>query len=599
MWRKIWQNRGLWLRLLFCWAIGVALPRFDEAENYDIRFKLRGRQSASPEIVLVTFDQADWKAYHGASENWLRAIKEFAIPTDSFFWKSSTWDILLGQILKQNPRKIAVTFFFSQQLPTPDLQYVNLYSPKVLWAGQVDSEGRPVMPLMANGYGYNVAITDMRQDEDHVVRRFSGPVGPLPHMALAALDDASPEIHQRVVATFDNPQPINFRGLNVFPTISALDVLNGRIPNGFFAGKIVFIGNANLQSHQFQTPVGRLSRIELLAHVADNVLADRWVKRLPLWIYAIYILVVLIVAVSILNTYPQTVAFVFLLWVALGVSALSLYVFDSLYVWLPVISPLVTLLAVYVIMIGYQLTVKENQNWRLEQETKLLSELDQLRNNFVSLISHDLKTPIAKIQAICDRLLAGQVSDDVREGLSSLRRESMELHRYIQSILHLSRLESNSVQLRKEATDFNEVVENVVEQIRPLAADKRQELRLNLEPMFSIEVDGVMIQEVVLNLIENAVKYTPNDGRIEVETQEVDDKVIFTVRDSGPGIPPQDREHIFEKFFRGSMAQTKTKGTGLGLFLVKYFVELHGGEVFLESDIGKGTRVGFTLPLQA
>src|SRR5690606_25756335 len=141
-----------------------------------------------------------------------------------------------------------------------------------------------------------------------------------------------------------NPQPINFRGLNVFPTISALDVLNGRIPDGFFAGKIVFIGNANLQSHQFQTPVGRLSRIELLAHVADNVLADRWVKRLPLWIYAIYILVVLIVAVSILNTYPQTVAFVFLLWVALGVSALSLYVFDSLYVWLPVISPLVTLL---------------------------------------------------------------------------------------------------------------------------------------------------------------------------------------------------------------------------------------------------------------
>src|SRR6185312_9674751 len=97
---------------------------------------------------------------------------------------------------------------------------------------------------------------------------------------------------------------------------------------------------------------------------------------------------------------------------------------------------------------------------------------------------------------------------------------------------------------------------------------------------------------------ENAVKYTPTDGRIEVRTQEVDDRVIFTVKDNGPGIAPEDRAHIFEKFFRGKAQQTAIKGTGLGLFLVKYFVELHGGEVFLESDVGKGTRVGFALPLQ-
>jgi signal transduction histidine kinase len=160
-------------------------------------------------------------------------------------------------------------------------------------------------------------------------------------------------------------------------------------------------------------------------------------------------------------------------------------------------------------------------------------------------------------------------------------------------------MENNSVQIRKEATDLNEVVGKVVEQIKPLAQDKRQGLDVHLEPMFSIEVDTIMIQEVILNLIENAVKYTPNDGKIEVEIQEVDDKVIFAVRDNGPGIPKKDREHIFEKFFRGQAEQSAVKGTGLGLFLVKYFVELHGGEVFLESDLGKGTRVGFTLPLQA
>ena len=96
----------------------------------------------------------------------------------------------------------------------------------------------------------------------------------------------------------------------------------------------------------------------------------------------------------------------------------------------------------YVIFISYQLSEKENQTWRLQQEKQLLSELDQLRNNFVSLISHDLKTPIAKIQAICDRLLSGPVVAEVRESLGNLRKESVELHRYIQSILQISRLES-------------------------------------------------------------------------------------------------------------------------------------------------------------
>jgi signal transduction histidine kinase len=94
------------------------------------------------------------------------------------------------------------------------------------------------------------------------------------------------------------------------------------------------------------------------------------------------------------------------------------------------------------------------------------------------------------------------------------------------------------------------------------------------------------------------VKYTPNDGEIQVQTNEVDDKVIFSVKDNGPGISKQDQEHIFEKFYRGRAQLSQIKGTGLGLFLVKYFIELHGGEVFLESELNKGTRVGFTLPLQ-
>lgn len=596
MFRKLWSARGLWLRVLVCWALGSLLPFFDEADNFDLRFRLRGHQQASHNIVLIHMDQKDWTTIHGPTENWMRSLKEFAVPTDSFFWKASTWDQLLGRVLNQKPKSVGVTFFFSQQLPYPDARYENLVDSRITWAGQLDSEGRTVMPLMANSYGYNVALTELREDEDRVLRRFAAPIGPLPHLALKVTD---PEATSNHILEGDT-RLINFRGAaNTFRSVSAADVLRGRVPPEFFKDKIVLIGSSSLPSHQFQTPVGRMSRAEILAQVVDNTLNNRWITRSGGVAWSLYILAVLLLAVMILRTYPQSMAFVFMLWLGLGTTAFSLWIFDSLYLWVPAISPLAVLLLAYVVLIGYQLTIKENQTWRLQQEKELLSELDQLRNNFVSLISHDLKTPIAKIQAICDRLMAGQVAEEVRVGLGNVRKESTELHRYIQSILQLSKLESNSVQLRKEATDLNEVVGKVVDQISSLASDKRQNLHVDLEPMFSIEVDSIMIQEVVLNLVENAIKYTPNDGAIEVKTQEVDDKVIFTVKDSGPGIPAKDREHIFEKFFRGQAEQSQVKGTGLGLFLVKYFVELHGGEVFLDSDLGKGTRVGFTLPLQS
>src|SRR5690606_10376599 len=176
----------------------------------------------------------------------------------------------------------------------------------------------------------------------------------------------------------------------------------------------------------------------------------------------------------------------------------------------------------YVVFLGYQLTLKENEAWRLEQEKKFFSEIEQLKNNFVSLISHDLKTPIAKIQAICDRLLAQPASADVHEGLERLRQESSVLHRYIQSILKMSRVESRDFKLNKEAADINEMIETVVSQLTPLIQQKHIHLELNLEPIFSIELDSLLIQEVILNLIENAVKYTPEKGSIEVSSREIE-----------------------------------------------------------------------------
>jgi signal transduction histidine kinase len=598
--KRAWRAKGLWFRVLFCWALGSSFVFFDEVKDYDMRFRLRGAQDAAKQIVLVSVEQDEWAAFHGQSRNLLRSLKEFSVVSDSFFWNPRTWDLLLAKILAQNPKAVGVTFFFNDQLPKADENLHALSDPRVFWAGQLDNEGRPALPVTANSYGYNVALVDLREDEDRVLRRFASPLAPLPHMSLKLSESEIGTSVTDLSSLLGETRLINFRGgRDTYRSVSALAILRHSVPPSFFKDKIVLIGGHSIPSQSYHTPLGKMSRTEVLAQIVDNVIAKRWIWRLPAGPCSIYLLLVLLVVVAILATYPQAVAAAFLFWLGLGMTALSVWVFDSFYFWVPVFSPLAMCLVTYIIFLGYQLSVKENQTWRLEQEKTLLSELDQLRNNFVSLISHDLKTPIAKIQAICDRLLStGEPAGEFRDGLLNVRKESVELHRYIQSILQVSRLESSQVEMRREATDLNELVEKVVEQVKPLSADKRQSVDAHLEPMFSIEVDSVMIQEVILNLVENAVKYTPNDGHIEVETQEVDDKVIFSVKDDGPGIPPKDQDHIFEKFFRGQQQTGLIKGTGLGLFLVKYFIELHGGEVFLESEVNKGTRVGFALPVQ-
>lgn len=567
--------------------------------HFDWRFRLRGEQPHSDKIVLIYFEQEDWSDWHGQNRNFLRSFKEFSSITDSFYWNPSTWRRLLSQILDQDPKVIGVTFFFSPDLAlAPEDRFSKqLFDPRVIWAAHLDNESRPVLPAFATSYGYNTALIDLRLDDDQVLRRFASPLTPIAHMGLKVAETQMGNSLQDLTMFLGESKAINFRGPpNTFPSISAREMLKGNIAKDFLKDKIVIIGSRTAEGHRYQTPFGFMNRAEVLANIADNVMNRRWIERTDTKTAAIYLMLILILAVAVLNIYPQSIAFVCLLWFGTLLTALSLWVFDSFYYWVPIVSPLVELIIAYIIFVGYQLTLKETQAWRLEREKVLITELEQLKNNFVSLISHDLKTPIAKIQAICDRLLASQPTPETKEGLQSLRKESQELHRYIQSILQISRLESSQLELRREPMDLNALVENVFDQLGPIIRDKGQSIVKELEPMFSIEIDGVLIQEVILNLVENASKYTPAQGQIKVRTQEVDDKVIFSVQDNGPGISKEDQERIFEKFFRGQ-AQAHTKGTGLGLFLVKYFVELHGGHVFLESQSGQGTRVGFTLPL--
>ena len=296
--------------------------------------------------------------------------------------------------------------------------------------------------------------------------------------------------------------------------------------------------------------------------------------------------------------FPQSIAFVLVLWITTLQVALSIWVFDTFRIWLPIFSACIQIFSTWSIFIGYQANRIEQKNWQLQQEKNYLKELEQLKNNFVSLISHDLKTPIAKIQAIIDRLMTQNPQSQLFDDFKSLRFSSEELNKYIQSIIQVLRVESRDFKVNMQVGDINETIEEAVRQLLTLAKEKSIQIRTELEPMFSTEFDFILIKEVLINLIENAIKYTPEGGTILVRSAEAENEIRVEVHDNGNGIPEQEIEHIWGKFVRGKDQDLKTKGTGLGLYLVKYFIELHNGRVSIESLVGQGTKVSFTLPIE-
>lgn len=395
-------------------------------------------------------------------------------------------------------------------------------------------------------------------------------------------------------------QFLNFRGSpRRFPELSLTQILSPDFSIESLQSKNLVIDLSFGRGTKFRTPVGTINRSQLAALITDNLRNDRFIKLVDARILGLLMLLLLIISVAVIRSYPQGLVILLLTWLATGWVTFSFWVFDHFYLWLPILSPVVMILITYMIFLGYQLTRKELETWRLEQEKKYLSELEELKNNFFSLISHDLKTPIAKIQGICDRLLAkAKDSSELTADLQSLKRENEELNRYIKTIIRMNRVESRDFRPQRLATDVNELILKAAKQLRDMAEDKEIVLDLKLEPIFSIEVDETMVLEVLLNLIENAIKYTPQRGEIIVVSKEIDDTVIIFVEDTGPGIQPEEQSKVFEKFYRAKTSDPGTKGSGLGLYLVKYFVELHHGEIFLESKLGQGTRIGFKLPVE-
>jgi two-component system, OmpR family, phosphate regulon sensor histidine kinase PhoR len=230
--------------------------------------------------------------------------------------------------------------------------------------------------------------------------------------------------------------------------------------------------------------------------------------------------------------------------------------------------------------------------------------LENVRKDFVANVSHELRTPLSVIKGYIETLVDSHETmpiEDRDRFLKTIQRHTERLNSLLEDLLVLSRLESAKPGLNRESLDLTQLLQDTVEDIRTRPTSRQHHLSLEIEPTLpSVLADPLKLSQVIDNLVANALKYTPRDSHIEIIARiHKLDTIEIAVRDNGPGIPPEDIPHIFERFYRVDKGRSREKGgTGLGLSIVKHIVQLHGGRVWVESKLGQGTSFYFTLPVQ-
>ena len=237
----------------------------------------------------------------------------------------------------------------------------------------------------------------------------------------------------------------------------------------------------------------------------------------------------------------------------------------------------------------------------LQRQVQELEELDRLRNEFVDTVSHELRTPLTSIIGGIEVLRDGdygELTAGQAHSLSVIGRNSERLLSLIQDLLTLSHVETNAMNLVREPTPVPGLVEGVEAQIEPIAASKSVSLDIRCDAVTdTVDVDRGQLERALLNLMTNAVKFTPEGGTVTFLARRENDDLVFSISDTGVGIPKEEQDQLFTRFFRSSVAtRLAIPGTGLGLVIVKRIVEEHGGTISLVSAPGAGTTVTVTIP---
>ena len=238
---------------------------------------------------------------------------------------------------------------------------------------------------------------------------------------------------------------------------------------------------------------------------------------------------------------------------------------------------------------------------RLVHDVTKERELEQLKDDFYSTVSHELRTPLFSIQGFAQIMLEEDELDQntQKEFLDTIRRQATQLSEMVNNLLDLSKFEEGKLELEKEPLSLLEVIQQTILRLQGFAHQQKVTLIPNLPPQLPEVIgDRQRLEQVLTNLIGNAIKFSATDDQVAVSASETGTDLLVQVEDKGIGIPPEDLESIFSRYYQaGNKSERSAMGSGLGLHIAKKIVEGHGGQIWVESEDGQGSTFSFTLPL--
>jgi len=240
---------------------------------------------------------------------------------------------------------------------------------------------------------------------------------------------------------------------------------------------------------------------------------------------------------------------------------------------------------------------------KLENAYAELKEEDEIKSDFISTASHELRTPLTVINSYLEMFeegMLGKVNENQQDKFAVMRSQTDYMIRLVEDMLDTSRLESRKFKIHKHTLDLEEIARSAIDELSRLADLKEHTMSLKISGKLpEINGDGQRIKQVFGNLLTNAIKYTPNKGRIGVEIKDENRHILVSISDTGIGIDRKYHEKIFEKFYTvgGKSLTRESERMGLGLTIAKGIVEAHGGKIWVESELNKGSTFYFTLPM--
>lgn len=406
---------------------------------------------------------------------------------------------------------------------------------------------------------------------------------------------------------------INYRsdtreGKHPFKVVKYEDILDGKVANSLFKNKIALIGSINHDNFNdyaytpFSREIFANPKLVVHANIIQTLINNDAIVLASANVTALitFILTAAVIFLVFRTTPAKGVASTLL--ISIIFIAISLLLFRALDFSLDLARPLLGIFFAYYIFVPYRLMMEYRRSSEFEKQHEILLQVDELKRNFMSLITHDLKTPVARIQGMAEVLARNAHAESDKQVVSEILSSTEELNRFITSILELATVESNHIKLQTSSKDINQVIEKCIDKLSFQAKNKNLKIESNLEPLFPLHIDATLISKVLTNLIDNAIKYSPESTTLTVSSQESDRKKGFieiSVADQGFGISTVDKARLFHKFYRPQNDYNMTtKGYGLGLYLSKFFVELHNGEIEVQSELGAGSTFTVFLPEQ-